>query len=170
MASFTELVNRGWVLVEGTVLAGVGGVALELLVAGPGVFEAPDAGEPVVGHVEEVDLVDVHRPARGWQAQPGSLVGAGAPEAGDDDVAFGDELDDVLVPVGERGAELMEGASQCAGEGGCGDLVEGVGVVGVDDVVDEAPDQGLGIGHDVRGSGAVAVVVVGWMARTAAGA
>jgi hypothetical protein len=43
-----------------------------------------------------------------------------------------------------------------------------VGVVGVDDVVDEAPDEGFGVGHVGMGSWAAAVVVVWWVARAAA--
>jgi hypothetical protein len=119
------------VLVERPVFSGVGGVALELLVAGPGVFEAPGAGEAAIDDAEEVDLVDVHGAAGGSEGLPGSLVGAGASEAGDDGVVFGDELDDLLMPVGEGGTELVEGASQGTGESGCGDVVEDVGVVGL---------------------------------------
>ena len=129
-------------------------------VAGPGVFEPPHADKATVADVEEVDLVDVHRASGGLEFVPGSLVRAGAAEAGDDDVVFRDELDDLLVPVGECDAEPVEGASECAGEGWCGDVVEGVGVVAVDDVVDEAPDKGFGVGHEDMGPWAAAVVVV----------
>jgi hypothetical protein len=78
-------------------------------------------------------------------------VGAGAAEAGDDGVAFGDELDDLLVPVGERRAELVEGASEGSSEGGRGDVVESAGVVGVDDLVHEAPYEPFGVGHGITG-------------------
>lgn len=67
----------------------VGGLALQLLVASPGVFEAPDAAETIAGDAEEVDLVDAHRAPGGLESLPGALVGAGAAEAGNDGGVFG---------------------------------------------------------------------------------
>lgn len=119
---------------------------MELLVAGPGVLEPPDPGEAVVLDAEEVDLFDVHGAAGGWEVLPAAELRAGTAEAGHDRVVLGDQLNDLLVPVGEGVAELVEGAAKRAGQRGGGDLVEGAGIGRVDDVIDEPADEDLGIG------------------------
>jgi len=90
--------------------------------------------DAVVGEVEEVDLVDPHVPAGGFEAVPGASVGAGAAEAGGDGVGFGDDL---LVPVGERGPALFERSPELRGQARRGQSVERIEVLAVDDLVDE---------------------------------
>src|SRR5688500_15740981 len=98
---------RVWVA-EGAELAEGDVVTCQLLHAGPGVLEAPHTVDATVGELEEVHLVDPHRPAAGRQPLPFAGVSAVAAEPGDDGGAFGDERHRLLAPVGECGGEGQE--------------------------------------------------------------
>ena len=76
-------------------------VAGELPDPGPGVFQPPHSTDAPIIDSDEGDFVDVHAPTGGCDALPLGRLGARAAKVRDDSVAFLDELDDLLVPVGE---------------------------------------------------------------------
>lgn len=118
-------------------------VAGELPDPGPGVFQPPHSTDAPIIDSDEGDFVDVHAPTGGCDALPLGRLGARAAKVRDDSVAFLDELDDLLVPVGERREKLLEGGSELGRKLVGGELVEHVKAAGVDDVVDESVHEPL---------------------------
>jgi hypothetical protein len=68
-----------------------------------------------------------------------------AAEASDHLLAFGDEVDDFHMDVGEALAKRGDPTPCCGRHLRCVDLVDDVQAAGVDDFVDEPPDNGLGV-------------------------
>jgi len=91
------------------------------------------SGELLVGHPEDVDLVDVvEAPAGGWVAHPLPEVGARAPEVRDHLFVFGDEVDDLHREVGEGIPEWADPVPCGQGKLAVGYLVQYIKVAVVD--------------------------------------
>jgi hypothetical protein len=124
----------------------------ELADARQGVLQAPGARDPLVAQLEEVDLVDVLEaaPVGGWPRQgPGAWPSTGTgrprrpprPRAGRPPCARPGGLPERGDPAG-RGARRRRAV----------ELIERGQVAAVEDLVDQAPDQRLGVigGHGRR--------------------
>jgi hypothetical protein len=113
-----------------------------------GCLQAPGFGDAAVVDAEDVDLVDaLEAPAGRWLAAPWSEVGGRAVEASDDLLAFGDEVDDLHADVGEAVAKRGDPPPRCGRHLRCVELVDEVQAAGVDDLVDQPPDDGLRVGR-----------------------
>jgi hypothetical protein len=86
--------------------------------------------------MNETSSTSITRPVA---VRPCQSVGcAGTAEASYDGVALLDENDDLLVPVGKRGAELLERRAELGREPAGGELVERLEAAGVDHVIDQS--------------------------------
>jgi hypothetical protein len=75
-----------------------------------GVLQRPYVGDLAVAEPDDPDLIDSLEATPGWgMAEPVAQVGRRASELADDHVAFGDQLHDLDVDVGEAG---LKGATQ----------------------------------------------------------
>src|SRR5215207_54707 len=121
----------------------------ELLEASEGVFQRPGTEDPSVAEPEDGDLIDPLEaaPSRSL-AEPFPQVGGRTGEAADDLVAFGDQLHDLHVHVGEAGSERPDPASGGRDQLGDIQLVDDLQVAAVEDLVDQpAHDRLVGLGH-----------------------
>jgi hypothetical protein len=97
----------------------------ELALPVEGVFQRPHVDDLAVAEPEDPDLIDpLEATPGGGLAEPCSQVGGRAGEPGDHLVAFGDQLHDLDVDVGEAGLEGRDPALGGPGQLGRIELVD----------------------------------------------